>query len=95
MSCFSGMNAKRDIVKQRRLPTKAEASRGFAGKISCQMRHQCGLQWAMHHETTIAFNVTGIGRIVMDAVSVKGDRRKAKQNCGRWGEILMLSLIHI
>ena len=68
MSYFSGMNAKRHIVKQWRLPTKAETRRGFAGKISCQMRHQCGLQWTMHHETTIAFNVTGIGHIVMDTV---------------------------
>ena len=61
MPCFSGMNAKRDIVKQRRLPTKAETSRGFAGKISCQMRHQCGLQRTMHHKPAIPLDLAGKG----------------------------------
>lgn len=54
------------------------------------MRHQGLLKRSMNHKTAIAFDVTGMGRVVMDPVAVESDGRIAEQHRRRRGNNLVM-----
>ena len=67
------------IDKDRRFSSKTEPGDGVSGHPCGKQGQACRYQWTMHDNTGIALNVARIVCIVMDSMSVIGQRRIAKQ----------------
>ena len=73
------LDPDRLTASQRRHPPISERRRTGPQHPCCQVQHPRRLHRSMHHQIVIAFDPGRVGAVIMDAVSVEGQRRIAKQ----------------
>lgn len=85
---LGGANAHRLIAIQRRQVPVVEAVDDLWPSVSCfhmlghELHHEGQGEWTVNQKIAMPLDTAGVVTIKMDAVSIKGEGRKAKEKLG-------------